>query len=258
MASAHSTAPAPTRPRPASRARDWAEIQERTLVPLYEAVHERAAVSPGTSLLDLGCRSGLALLLAAGRGAQVAGLEPDPELRELARARRLAVAAGGLTTPAAHGVVTVFEPLRLAAEPRRVVREAARLVLPGGLVAVAGFGPAPACQSAAVLEVARRRSGPRRPVDPLRLGGADELAALAAGAGLRVTGSGQVSCPFGYPDPDSAVRGLLATGWFDAAIAYAGEAPVAKEVAEALRPFTRADDTVRMANVFPYVLAERV
>ncbi|MFF7638161.1 class I SAM-dependent methyltransferase [Kitasatospora sp. NPDC008050] len=257
MASAHGTAPAPTRPRPASRARDWAEIQERTLVPLYEAVHERAAVGPGTSLLGLGCRSGLALLLAAGRGAQVAGLEPDPELRELARARRLAVAAGSLGTRAAHRVVTVFEPLRMAEEPHRVVREAARLVLPGGLVALAGFGPARDCQSAAVLEVARRRSGPRRAPDPLRLGGAGELAALAAGAGLRVVDSGRVSCPFGYPDLDSAVRGLLATGWFDAAIAYAGEAPVAKEVAEALHPFTRADDTVRMANVFRYMLAER-
>lgn len=108
-----------------------------------------------------------------------------------------------------------------------------------------------------MLEVARRRSGPRRVSDPLRLGGAGELTALAAGAGLRVVGSGRVNCPFGYPDLDSAVRGLLATGWFDAAIAYAGEAPVAKEVAEALLPFTRADDTVRMANAFRYVLAER-
>ncbi|WP_329567937.1 class I SAM-dependent methyltransferase [Kitasatospora sp. NBC_01266] len=261
MASAHGTATAApfqaTRPTPASRARDWAEIQERTLVPLYEAVHERLAVGHGGSLLDLGCRSGLALLLAAGRGARVAGLEPDPELRELARARRLWVTAGLPATRSAHGVVTVFEPLRLAEEPLRTAREAARLVLPGGLVALAGFGPEQACQSAAVLEVARRRGGPRHALDPFRLSGAGELTRLAADAGLRVVGSGTVACPFGYPDLDSAVRGLLATGWFDAAIDYAGAAPVAKEVAEALHPFTRADDTVRMANTFQYVLARR-
>ncbi|MGF1428556.1 class I SAM-dependent methyltransferase [Kitasatospora sp. LaBMicrA B282] len=258
MASAHGTTlAAPIQPTSAARARDWAEIQERTLVPLYQAVHERLAVGPATSLLDLGCRSGLALLLAAGRGAQVAGLEPDPELRDLARARRLPVAHRPATR-SAHGVVTVFEPLRLTGDPLRAAREAARLVLPGGLVALAGFGPRGACESDAVLEVARRRAGAAaRGVDPFRLDGTAELARLAAAAGLRVVTEGQADCPFGYPDLDSAVRGLLATGWFDAAIAYAGAAPVAKEVAEALLPFTRTDDTVRMANAFPYVVAKR-
>ncbi|MET9970870.1 SAM-dependent methyltransferase, partial [Streptomyces sp. NPDC006356] len=38
-----------------ARARDWSEIQERMLVPLYEAVYERVDVGPGTRLLGLGC-----------------------------------------------------------------------------------------------------------------------------------------------------------------------------------------------------------
>ena len=54
--------------------------------PLYEAVYERLEVGPATSVLGLGCRSGLALLLAAARGAEVAGLEPS---------RRAAVAGPG-------------------------------------------------------------------------------------------------------------------------------------------------------------------
>jgi SAM-dependent methyltransferase len=254
MASAHGTAPDLTRPRPGSRARDWAEIQERTLVPLYEAVHERLAVGPASSLLGLGCRSGLALLLAAARGAQVAGVEPDEQLRELARARRLPVAARIPATPTAHRVVTVFEPLRLGADPRDTLRAAARLVLPGGVVVLAGPGPAEGGELAAVLEVARRRSGPGGSAEPLP---AAELAGPAAGAGLRPVGRGRVDCPFGYADLDSAVRGLLATGWFDPAVAYAGELPVAKEVAEALHPFTRTDGTVRLAAEFHYLLAAR-
>src|SRR5690606_16965627 len=40
-----------------ARARDWSEIQERMLVPLYEAVHERLDVGPATRLLGLGCGS---------------------------------------------------------------------------------------------------------------------------------------------------------------------------------------------------------
>ncbi|MFD0530020.1 hypothetical protein ACFQ1I_29875 [Kitasatospora arboriphila] len=80
------------------RARDWAEIQERMLVPLYQAVYRRLEVGPATSLLGLGCRSGLALLLAAERGAQVAGLEAEAELRELAEGRRLRVAGAAAST----------------------------------------------------------------------------------------------------------------------------------------------------------------
>lgn len=186
MASAHGTAMAARlqaiQPTPAARARDWAEIQERTLVPLYDAVHQRLTVGQGVSLLDLGCRSGLALLLAAGRGARVAGLEPDPELRELARARRLWVTAGAPATRTAHDAVTVFEPLRLAEQPLRAAQEAARLVPLGGLVALAALGPEQDCQSAAVLEVARRRGGPRR--SPTRSGSA-----------------GRVSCRLCWPAP---------------------------------------------------------
>ncbi|MGW7008884.1 SAM-dependent methyltransferase, partial [Streptomyces sp. NPDC054933] len=58
-------------------ARDWAEIQERMLVPLYEAVYERLEVGPQTRLLGIGCGAGLALLLAAARGAAVTGVDPD-------------------------------------------------------------------------------------------------------------------------------------------------------------------------------------
>ena len=53
---------------PRARARDWSEIQERMLVPLYEAVYARLDVGPATRLLGLGCGSGLALLMAVSRG----------------------------------------------------------------------------------------------------------------------------------------------------------------------------------------------
>ncbi len=73
---------------PRARARDWSEIQERMLVPLYEAVYERLGVGSGTRLLGLGCGSGLALLMAASRGAAVTGVDAGgPERLALARER---------------------------------------------------------------------------------------------------------------------------------------------------------------------------
>lgn len=68
-------------------ARDWAEIQERMLAPLYEAVYDRLGVGAGTRVLGLRCGSGLALLMAAARGARVADKDRDHARLELARER---------------------------------------------------------------------------------------------------------------------------------------------------------------------------
>ncbi len=57
-----------------TQARNWADLQERTVLPVYEVVFERLKVGRGTRLLDVGCGAGLAAQLAAKRGAQVAGV----------------------------------------------------------------------------------------------------------------------------------------------------------------------------------------
>ncbi|GAA4865765.1 SAM-dependent methyltransferase [Kitasatospora terrestris] len=307
------------------RARDWAEIQERMLVPLYQAVYQRLEVGAATSLLALGCRSGLALLLAAERGAQVTGEEDVAELRELAQGRGLAVSPGpaasvpglepaaagfepsasgpgpsraagpaarfapsALDSPArfspsaldsaarfspspagvaarsaygvarpAHSLVTVFEQLPLAERPTELVAAAARRTLPGGQVVLASWGPPERCESASVLAVAHRHA-PRPPArGPFGLSAPGAMERLLNGAGLRPAGSGRVSCPFAYADLDEAVRGMLSTGLFERAVADAGEALVAKELEEALHPYVQADGSVRMVNLFRYVVAER-
>ncbi|MGA5704231.1 class I SAM-dependent methyltransferase [Peterkaempfera bronchialis] len=280
MASAQVRSTATELTRAQQRARDWAEIQERMLVPLYEAVYQRLEVGPATSVLGLGCRSGLALLLAAARGAEVAGMEPEGELRSLAQGRRLRVladvhrdASPGAPPPTTHSLVTAFENLYCAADPQALVRSAARLTLRGGHVVLATWGPPERCQSAGVLEVARRlaapaassasasagrRRGRGRRYDPFGLSAPGKLESLVVGAGLRPDGSGRVSCPFAYPDLESAVRGLLSTGAYDAAAAYSGEALVVKELTEALHPYRREGGSVRMANVFRYVVAQAV
>lgn len=88
-----------------------------------------------------------------------------------------------------------------------------------------------------------------------RPSGRDDLEELAERAGLRPDGSGRVACPFGYADLASAVRGLLSTGLFDAALEAAEQRQVEKELAEALHPYQRADGTVWMPNVFRYLIA---
>ncbi|MFD7434441.1 SAM-dependent methyltransferase [Streptomyces sp. NPDC059861] len=269
-----------------ARARDWSEIQERMLVPLYEAVYERLAVGPGTRLLGLGCGSGLALLMAASRGAAVTGVESaSPERLALARERLLpgageaprtrARAAGArlvegspedagpeeaadAQTPA-YDVVTAFEPIGCLAGDAEGLGELLAAATPlagrGAPVVLAGWGPPERCATSSVLRVATKLA------DPLRGGGSwrpalrDDLEEVAQGAGLRPDGSGRVACPFGYADVDSAARGLLSTGLFDAAIAATDQEQVDKELAEALHQHRRPDGTVWMPNVFRYLIA---
>lgn len=294
------------------RARDWAEIQERMLVPLYDAVHERLGVGPGTRLLALGCGSGLALLLAAHRGAAVTGYDTDPARLRLARERlgtlrahaptagpphiagpsrtaepphiaepfRLRPGAPDATAlrGAGYGVVTALDPAVPAGALRPALTAVAATARKGSAVVLAGWGPPERCAAAAVLRVAARLaeprggSGPDSPdteagtesdtgadTGPLgslpRLSGRDDLEDLAAQVGLRPDGSGRVACPFGYPDQAAAVRGLLSTGLFDAAVAATDPQQVEKELAEALHPYRRPDGAVVMRNVFRYLVA---
>ncbi|MGV9556121.1 SAM-dependent methyltransferase [Streptomyces sp. NPDC003522] len=272
-----------------ARARDWSEIQERMLVPLYEAVYERLGVGSGTRLLGLGCGSGLALLMAASRGAVLTGVETRaPERLALARQRLTPEADGtragsgtrpvdgtrlvddmrladgspgdpaGAKTPA-YDLVTAFEPVGCLAGDSEglgaLLAAAAPLAARGAPVVLVGWGPPERCATSSVLRVAAGLADPPRTAGRWRPALRDDLEEVAQRAGLRPDGSGRVACPFGYAGVDSALRGLLSTGLFDAAISATDQAQVDKEVTEALHPHRRPDGTVWMPNVFRYLIA---
>ncbi|MFI5684912.1 class I SAM-dependent methyltransferase [Streptomyces sp. NPDC051636] len=259
----------PPRVNLCARARDWSEIQERMLVPLYEAVYERLEVGPGTRLLGLGCGSGLALLMAVSRGAAVAGVDSSPERLALARQRlqpdgwttraraRTRIVAGSLRDAAdadtpAYTLVTALDPVGSLAgdceDLGELLAAAAPLAERGTPVVLAGWGPPERCATTTVLRAATR---PARWRPALR----DDLEEFAQRAGLKPDGSGRVACPFGYADLDSATRGLMSTGLFDGAIAATDQERVDKELTEALHPYRRQDGTVWMPNVFRYLIA---
>ncbi|MDK1344149.1 methyltransferase domain-containing protein [Streptomyces sp. 378] len=259
-----------------ARARDWSEIQERMLVPLYEAVYERLEVGPATRLLGLGCGSGLSLLMAAARGATVTGVDASPERMALARERLLPEAPGArpwphtrlvdgsprdTAEPGAPGytLVTAFEPIGCLAGDSEglggLLAEATPLAQRGAAVVLAGWGPPERCATASVMRVATKLAEPLRTSGSWRPACRDDLEDVAQRAGLEPDGSGRVACPFGYADVDSAVRGLKSTGLFDPAMTATDQVQVDKELVEALHPHQRQDGTVWMPNVFRYLIA---
>ncbi|MES9510824.1 methyltransferase domain-containing protein [Streptomyces sp. NPDC000609] len=268
-----------TRTAPGDRARDWAEIQERMLAPLYEAVYARLEVGSGTRLLSLGCGSGLSLLIAAARGARVTGVDTDLERLALARTRLLPGPDGDAGSPAGqprllegdpsvarpsdgtpYDLITAFTPIGCSSDEGEglvaTLRSAVPLAARGSTVVLTGWGPPERCATAPVLRVAERLCGRDRAprTGSWRPSGRDDLEELAFRTGLNPNGSGRVACPFGYADTDSAVRGLLSTRLFDAAMRATDRDRVEKEVTQALRPHRRRDGTIWMPNVFRYLV----
>ncbi|MEU8628374.1 SAM-dependent methyltransferase [Streptomyces sp. NPDC048669] len=260
-----------------SRARDWAEIQERMLAPLYEAVYRRLEVGAATRMLSLSCGSGLAVLIAAGRGARVTGVDADTERLALARTRLLSDPGGDAGAPAAgprlldgvpaaaaghepYDLITAFTPIGCTADDAEelvgTLGSAVPLAERGSTVVLTGWGPPERCAAAAVLRVAARLAEGTRSAGAGGRPGAqrDDLEDVAFRAGLKPDGSGRVACPFGYADMESAVRGLLSTRLFDAAVRATDRSQVEKEVAQALHPHRHRDGTVWMPNVFRYLV----
>lgn len=292
-----------------ARARDWAEIQERMLVPLYEAVYERLEVGSGTRLLGLGCGSGLALLIAASRGARVTGADSDRERLALARERMGSAAAAAPATAAApaaapaaaaaaaaataaapgggsggggpgvaelldadalaaadvdptrpaYNLITAFQPIGCVAGDSEGLGPALEAAVArsdrGSAVVLTGWGPPERCATSGVLRLAGRLTERLRSAGGWRPALRDDLEDVAAQAGLKPDGSGRVACPFGYADMESAVRGLLSTGLYAAAVRATDQSQVEKEITEALHPYRRRDGTVWMPNVFRYLIA---
>jgi ubiquinone/menaquinone biosynthesis C-methylase UbiE len=129
-----------------ARVSDWANIQEGTVRPVYQAVLERTRVKSGTRYLDVGCGAGMATQIAAARGAQVSGIDAAEALLDIARRRTPGgdFRQGDLEELPFddHGfdVVTGFNSLQYAGNPAVALGEAQRVTRPGGAVVIVTWG----------------------------------------------------------------------------------------------------------------------
>lgn len=138
---------------------DWGlgryESTAAQLLSASEVVVGAAAIKPEERVVDVGCGTGNAALLAARAGARVTGIDPAPRLLEVARARAATegqdieflsgdAASLPLGDASADVVLSVFgvifapDPVAAAAEMARVLGATGRLVLsawvPGGAI----------------------------------------------------------------------------------------------------------------------------
>ena len=249
-----------------AKAEPWSQIQEGQVLPLYHAAFDLAGVTAGTGLLDAGCGSGLALELAARRGAIGTGLDASAALLEIARHRvpDADLRVGELEElPYANNtfdVATAFNSVQYAGDPERALSELARVVRPGGLVAVATWGQPQDCRITAVLGEVMPLMPPPPPgaahEGPFALSEPGRLESFVAAAGLQPVVTREVACPMVYPDSDTAVHGQASSGVVVTAVRHAGERAVDDALRRSLAQFTEADGSVRIPNTFRFIVAK--
>lgn len=190
----------------------WAELWGSFADPARRAIVESTGIGPGSRVLDAGCGSGEFLQLLSSVGARAVGADPAAAMVEIARRSGAEVVLAGIEmlpfAAASFDVATAVNALQFADDTTAALRELARVVRPGGLVAVANWAEG-ARNDIDVVEtaIARAHEEQRRPDDPLRPAGGIEAA--FTDAGLQVVQSGLIDVPWVAADEDMLVRGIL-------------------------------------------------
>lgn len=172
--------------------RFFVSLTSQTITPLLDA----AGVGPGTRVFDLASGPGHVAAACAERGARVTGVDIAAEMVALAGRRHPEIRfeqadAQRLPFPdaSADAVVGNFAILHVG-RPERVAGEAARVLAPGGALALSTWGLPTRCRLLGVLVDAIGEAGavppPDVPVGPpfFRFADDDEFTRLLTGAGL--------------------------------------------------------------------------
>lgn len=244
------------------RARDWAEAQEGLFTPVFEAVLQRASVGAGTTVLDIGCGSGLFTQMAAQRGAQVSGMDASEPFLAIARER---TPQGDFRNgemeelpypDQTFDLVTGFNSFQFAANPVRALQEAHRVLKPGAPLVIAVLGNPKETEAAAYFKAVGSLLPPPPPGTPgpfaLSIDGA--LEALVSQAGMNPGKVEIVDCPWQYPDEQTLLCALLSTAPSILAMQYAGEAAVRDAILNALAPFKTDTGGYQIGNNGRYMM----
>jgi SAM-dependent methyltransferase len=239
----------------------WAEHAENRLRPLYEHALARLDLQRGQSLLDAGCGSGLFLALAARHGIHVTGLDAASGLLRYARERipTADLVVGDLEAlPYANGafdVVTSFNSIPYASDPRGALGELARVTAPDGTTVITmGSGTEQAICATTIDSLAPSDHVPGREAVGLRH--PDRLRALIDAAGFAIVDLADVGFACKFADVDQAVRAQLPAGPVEAAVRSAGRDAVERALRAFFAPKAAPDGSVSMRVEFQCVFAK--
>jgi SAM-dependent methyltransferase len=244
-------------------AHDWARFQEPHFRPFYTTLFERLGIGNATRLLDVGCGSGGAALLASERGAQVAGLDASPGSIAVARER---LPAGDFRVgdmeqlPWSDGsfdAVTGFNAFQFARTPVAALTEGRRVLAAGGKLGVVIWAPPAESQQPRIMAAISALAPPQSPgaPGPFALSGPGVLETTLETAGLHIVDRGEVPIVVEYPDVEAACNAMLAGSAGVRAVQHSGEGRVRQAIVDRLEEFHRPTGGYLFENRFRFVIA---
>jgi SAM-dependent methyltransferase len=245
-------------------AADWSTLFETYSCAALLEVVRWLGLAPGVALLDIACGSGWPTMQAAGTGAEVAGIDASHELIEIARLRnpQADLRVGSMfelpwpdeSFDAAMSINGIWGGCE------RAVVEAARVLRPGGVLAITFWGAGPPLDLRSCFKVFAHHSPPEhvgsmRRLNDISQPGVAEV--MIEAAGLVCSGRHRRISTVEWPDDEIAWRALSSTGPALPALAHGGRRAVRRDVLAAVAPCRDQRGTYRFRNDHHIVIARK-
>jgi uncharacterized peroxidase-related enzyme len=223
----------------------FATLAEPTNVREYVTVHHHLGVGAGDRLLDVACGAGLAVELAALRGASCAGIDASPRLIAVAKDRSpdADLRVGDMNNlPWGDGSFDVVTSFRgIWGTTPRAVAEVHRVLVPGGRIGLTVWGHIKASPGAWALAPLALAAEPKveNQAAMVALGRPGAGEALLAEMGFTNVERIDVPFFFEFADPESYARALGSVGPAFEAIQAIGEKAFLEAAVDLARQQTR-------------------
>lgn len=234
----------------------WSQHFEPFFLPMYKKALRQLELTEGTLLLDAGCGTGLFSSMAIKAGAQVIGIDTAPGLLEVARRRNPDnnfMEEDLESLPFANNsfdVVTGFNSFQYAGNFENALKEAKRVLKPGGRLVIGIWAKPELSEATAVLK-AIGSLVPPPPPGSFELSENGRIENITEGIGLKILYKAKVLCPFLYHGIGEGIKSFMGTGPVAAALNHTNNKKLVEDtISKALQPFHLTEDLYFLENHF--------
>lgn len=236
----------------------WSKHFEPWFLPIYRETLSQLNPIAQHALLDAGCGSGLFSVMAGKAGANVTGIDAAPGLLAVSKKRnpKGTFSEGDLENlpfeNESFDFVTAFNSLQYAGNIKTAIREVARVLKPGGKLAIAIWDQPDRSEAVSILKAIGALIPPPPPGTPGPFALSEEgiMEGICSEAGLKMLSKKTIPCPFIYRNKDEGIQSFMGTGPAALALKANKREVVEQTITSALDPFELTDGIHFLTNQY--------